>query len=233
MLPGFMSGVVSLWNVFREYGMTSLPELSGWAIALFALLPISSWAIIGLLIRVVSVEKRLEPKILLSGPEITMKPGDQGYDITRYSLKITNTSSNEIKNVQLKMISFINANGKQTNHLNARFRWSTEQTHNLQEFAYSQSITIAAKDSELFDIAEYSENQIIKTNNHRDVLMLYATPANTSYGNCICTSCFPHELIVRATASGVADPIDKSFKLFFDEGGVLKMEVIKCLPGNT
>jgi hypothetical protein len=195
----------------------SLPDWPSWALTLIFGIGVLSWF---LLRRLQELESAFVVNLELSDPVQTMKPGDQGQQIRRFSVEVRNKSAKEIKNVQLKMTRFVNRTGKESNHTGARFAWAVDRSPISPEFRYQQSVDIAACDCEVFDIAQFNESQ------SRDarVSMIYASPQGAAYGRNILVSAFPHDLTVRLTADGLTKPIDRSFILFVDESGVFRMQ---------
>lgn len=84
--------------------MIELPELSGWAIALIALLPITLWSIIGLVRKIVFLERRLESSIVLSDLKI-FESGEAGSNIYRLRLIAMNRSGEQLSKCLVKLTS--------------------------------------------------------------------------------------------------------------------------------
>ncbi len=197
-----------------------LPEYPWWLAAGFAAVLVFYL----MLRRLHQLEKKFEPHLTLSDPIETIKPGDQGRTERRISLEVANDS---VKNTtaELKMVSFINRYGKQSNHLNARFKSSLDNPQDFKEGQYRQSVEIAGKDSELFDIASYDESPDLPEDERR-VVMWYATPTGTVYGNYIHRTAFPHDIKLKVIATDLAIPIEKLFRITVDESNMLRMEPI-------
>lgn len=58
-LPATVTGLAGLVAILRARGVTWVPEISWWALAFFALAPLTVWSVIGLLKKVVSLEKEI------------------------------------------------------------------------------------------------------------------------------------------------------------------------------
>lgn len=101
-LPSFLSGTIALYDRFREWGINPLPELSGWTIAFLAILPISLWSIIGLLRKVVLLEKKLEPKLTMELVE------HKSNSFRKWYVKITNPSMQTIRKCKVIVIELEN-----------------------------------------------------------------------------------------------------------------------------
>lgn len=63
LLPGFVSGCAGVIAILRGLGLTWVPEVSYWALAVFVVLPMSIWSIPALIRTVVKLQDRLEPKV--------------------------------------------------------------------------------------------------------------------------------------------------------------------------
>jgi hypothetical protein len=59
ILPATVSGLAGLVSLLQSFGLTWVPDISIWALILFAVLPISAWSIGGLLLKVVKLEELL------------------------------------------------------------------------------------------------------------------------------------------------------------------------------
>ncbi len=62
-LPGFVSGAAGLTVLLKSLGMTWLPGISYWALALFVILPISIWSIPALVRKVSKLQEQIEPQV--------------------------------------------------------------------------------------------------------------------------------------------------------------------------
>jgi hypothetical protein len=72
LLPGIVSGCIAFLTLLQGFGVTIIPEVSVWAMAFFAIVPISAWAIAGLLHRVVELDRKITALEASSGPLIRL-----------------------------------------------------------------------------------------------------------------------------------------------------------------
>jgi len=162
------------------------------------------------------------PRLAISNPiEITSSFSPSGKCIRMFSLEIKNISSTVLKAVQVKKQSFINRFGDQADVLGERFRHNIEAAQDMTKFEHSLSFDIAPNDVERVDIALMDE-----VNDPERILMTYAQKPNAILKNSITKDCFPTDLIVRVTADNLSNPVNKPFKIFVDELGILRMKSV-------
>lgn len=58
-LPATITGLAGLVALLQAQGVTGIPEISWWALAFFALAPLTAWSVVGLLKKVVSLEAEI------------------------------------------------------------------------------------------------------------------------------------------------------------------------------
>lgn len=224
LLPGFLSGTIGLWEAFRGWGLSFLPELSGWAIAFFAMLPISSWVIGGILIKIVKLEKKLEPKISLSDPNFTTLPKlAKGKAKRTYSLKVTNESGELIKNCQVKLVEMLNVRDEPSKERGRPFKLSTESPPEslIGAVQHAQKFDIAPNDFIDIDIVYY--NELSSTNLIRMCYALQGAMDHAVYVGIHKEDC-PHRLTIRAIADNTV-PVETKLKYWLEEG-MLRLEKI-------
>ena len=134
------------------------------------------------------------------------------------SIDLISVSTKEIKNVQAKQHSFINAHGEETDLIGMQFRLGTDRANNLASHNHRQSLDLAAGDGQRVDIVTLNEGD-----EAAGIVMLYASQTGVGLGNLIPLKFLPQDLVVRVTADGLASPIDKAFKIYVDRNRILKM----------
>jgi hypothetical protein len=202
VLPGAVFVVEAVIGALG--GSLIVPQLAYLVLYVFSVLFVIVYF---LLKRLQEFESLAEVSLSLSDPVVTMKPGDRGKSLKRYSLKVTNDSDREIRNVQLKMARFTNRYGKETNDPGARFPVA----------ATSQGSTeIAAHDSELFHIALADEYEKMD-----GAQMLYVGEDAARF---IPSKFFPHQLVVKLTADGLVRPVERTFVIRLEENRKLFVE---------
>ena len=103
LLPGFVSGMAGLVGLLKGLGMSGLPDISWWAIALFVVLPLSLWSVPALVLKVVKLERQLKPKFRLIYANV---PGHIDKIQTAqmpYCIGIKNESDKTIPGVRVKV----------------------------------------------------------------------------------------------------------------------------------
>lgn len=74
LVPSAVTGIVALVTVLKGLGMFWIPDLSYWELALFAVLPVAVWSIIGLMAKVVKLEdteakrRHAQPRLYFGNP---------------------------------------------------------------------------------------------------------------------------------------------------------------------
>jgi hypothetical protein len=194
-----------------------------WIVLLFAVIaPYRLWAA-----ERVTVEAFLEaakPKIEIFTPHCVTDPKSApGRAFRTWRIQIANTSTSPVRNCYAKKISFINAEGQQSDSLGMRFKLNTDQPKLIQEFEYKQSFDLAPGGHEFVDIACLDERQGAAAL----VFMLYAIPGGgaTAVRNGIAQEAFPHALIVQVCADDLAHPIECKYRLAIDSLGRLRMDL--------
>ena len=109
-IPTAISGCLALYGQFRAGGMTWLPEISPWTIAVIAAVPLIVWSVVGLLIKVVSLQKKMEPKlVLLYGKEriFYQHRFEQHHVISEVRLGVKNESSSPVQGVEVTLANAV------------------------------------------------------------------------------------------------------------------------------
>ena len=74
LVPSAVTGIVALVTALKGLGMSWIPDLSYWELALFAVLPVAVWSIVGLMVRVLKLEdieakrRHAQPKLYFGTP---------------------------------------------------------------------------------------------------------------------------------------------------------------------
>jgi hypothetical protein len=161
-----------------------------------------------------SLEETKTPKVTLEGPRFVVEPkGAEGPAVREWRLKVRNISASVVRNCSAKKKSFVNAQGQQSDSINACFMLSRERGRPSGHHEY-------------FDIPPGGEEEIsIATWNERDprepVCMHYATPG---IRNLIPLTRFPHDLTIAVYAENLAEPVSRHFEIGVVEGRLVMKE---------
>jgi hypothetical protein len=192
-----------------------------WFLVLFVIVtPFRVW--LAEKITVEAYEDAARPKISISDPiEIVNPKGAEGKAFRTWRLTITNVSTAVVKNCYAKKKSFINSRGQESDSLGLRFKFSTDNPRELQNYNYRQACDLNPNDREYVDIACMDERDGPTPN----VFMLYAIPGGGSgfAKNAISQEVFPHRLVVEVSAENCVRPVEVTYDLYIKDG-LLRME---------
>lgn len=174
--------------------------------------------------KVKAFEEAARPKLTVSDPFDTVEPkGATGKAIREWRLKVTNESTSVIKNCYLKMKSFVNVSGHESDSIGIHFKLSTDQPLVIQSYEHRQTFDIPPGGHEIISIIGLNENQ-----NMAMVIMLYAMhgAGGGAIRNGIPRNLFPHILVIQVCAENIVNPIEVTYKLHINHDGVLRMDRI-------
>lgn len=173
-------------------------------------------------IKVETYEDAARPKVLVSDPiEIVDPKGAEGKAFRTWRIKITNVSTAVVKNCYATKKSLINNKGQESDSLGLRFKFSTDNPKELQNYNYKQACDLNPGGHEYVDIACMNE----RDGPRPKVFMLYAIPGGGSgfARNAISQEVFPHRLVVEVSAENCAKPVVVTYDLSVRDG-LLRMK---------
>lgn len=152
--------------------------------------------------------KKPTTKLSIEGPIEVLDPKNAlGKCRRTYRLNLVNNSPKKLTDVRVKQRHLVNRYGEPSQNDGKSFK--------LIDDPYAQSFVISPEDHKQIDIMLLDET---KDGNTADILYV-----NPSTKVTIPQHFFPHVLVVRATANEMDKPVDKTFTLFVDRNGILKM----------
>lgn len=192
-----------------------------WFLVLFVIVtPFRVW--LAEKIKVEAFEDAARPRISISDPiEVVEPKGAEGKAFRTWRLKITNVSTAVVKNCYAKKKSFIDNRRQESDSPGLRFKFSTDNPRELQNYNYKQACDLNPNDHEYVDIACMDE----RGDPTPKVFMLYAIPGGGSgfAKNAISQEVFPHRLVVEVSAENCAKPVEVIYDLSIKDG-LLRME---------
>lgn len=201
-------------------GITVLPELHELTLTIvvgLGILAFSFWR------RLVYLEDKFIPKIKMHEPFFWTEPKNApGKALRTYRLRIENLSVEAIKHCQVKLIDMVNKDNGSTRESGKPFKLSIENPPDILNTSLTQSFNISPMDKIDVDIVQFNET---KPDTH--IRMCYATqgPTDLNVGSGIPVVMCPHNLTIRAIAEN-SMPVDRQFKFYVDENGILQFEVV-------
>jgi len=219
-IPSFFIGIA--FDLVPD--MPDFVPYSFYAIFLFFLIIVSPYLVFKkLAIKNEVLQKQLEPNIEVDGPFIWTEPKlTVGKALRTYRLRIKNTSSELVKNCQVKLIEMFNKNDDSTREDGIPFKIKTDNPLDSLNMGYEQNFDISPNTFIDVDIIRFDERK--ENNNH--IQMLYATKKHQISTNMVPVNVCPHTMVIRASAENCPKAVDKKYKFWVNDVGLLKMEEI-------
>jgi hypothetical protein len=211
-------GVFGLANLLAFIGwQKSIIPLWGWA-ALFAGSTIVA-LLVGIVVRAYKLESDSQPKVEISEP-IESQRQIENRQFKFVSLDIENTSSEELRGCQVKLIRLTNVLGKESDVVGQIFRLNRERYADAAGHTFTQTFELKGKgDRERIDIAVLDE-----ADKESAVIMAYTTSPTGVSLNAIPRKFFPHVLGIQVVADKLRIPVKRTFKLHIDSSGHFRLE---------
>jgi hypothetical protein len=169
--------------------------------------------------------KRFDPTIEISDPKEDHEPWGATVtqkSIRRYSINVTNLSSERLANCSVTEFSFKNVHGRFAPETGRYFPKRSDRRADKTIHRFDQFFDLKGKgDSVGIDICAMNE-----ISGSEGVFMTYATVPTSLQKDFISREMFPHWLVVRVTADNLPSPQNKEFKIFIDGNGYLRMETV-------
>jgi hypothetical protein len=161
------------------------------------------------------------PRVSIEPYEQTDPHGAIGRAFRTVRLWVRNETGIPVRNCEVRMRSFVNNLGHESKNLGMRFKLTSDQPAQLQEFNYTLSFNLHPHGQESIDIAAMDEREAANPR----VFMLYAMPGGggTAVTNAIATRVFPHRLVVEVSAENLPAPVRFKCDLSIDNIGRLRM----------